>query len=113
MSRPVKRPRADHAATAALLRLNPGLWQPVSVHRSSSSAVSAAGRIRSASARGTSYAPAGAYDAEVRVCGDEYAVHARWLGPEREAAMRRRTARAEPGTTHTTTIRSTRHGGTP
>lgn len=108
MGRPVKRDRTNHAANAAALRQNPGEWQPVSRHNSSSSATSAAGRIRAASARGTSYAPAGAFDAEVHVSGDEYAVHACWLGPEHEAEMRRQAARAELGLP---TNRTTRTGG--
>lgn len=108
MGRPVKRQRADHSANAAALRQNPGEWQPVSTHNSSASAISAAARIRSAYLR-PCYAPAGAFDAEARVHGDGYAVHARWLGAEHEDEMRRLAARAELGIP--TTTRNTRPGG--
>lgn len=78
MSRPV-RSGTDHAAMAARLRAQPGVQQQVSVHRSSKSAEGQAYRIRTAY-RHPQYEPPGAYDAEVVVDGDDYAVLARYTG---------------------------------
>lgn len=96
MSRPVKRPRANHDQTAASLRRSPGIWQRVSTHRASSPANNAAHRIRTAYGR-PCYEPAGAFEAEVHVLGDDYVMHARWLGPQREAQLRRAEARTALG----------------
>lgn len=78
MSRPV-RSGTDHAAMAARLRTQPGKPQQVSVHRSSTNAKDVARRIRTAYRR-PAYEPPGAYDAEVVVYGDDYAVLARYIG---------------------------------
>lgn len=96
MARRAAHPRANHTTTAAALRRAPGVWQRVSVHRASANADNAAARIRTAREL-RCYEPAGTFEAEVRVYGDDYSVHARYLGAMREAQVRREQVRAELG----------------
>ena len=84
MTRPVKRPRADHTAVAKRLRDHPGMWLQVSTHRALYSAARSAAAIRTAY-RNPAYGPAGCFDARTEPVGDDTAVYARYLGVRREA----------------------------
>ncbi|MDJ1132445.1 hypothetical protein [Streptomyces iconiensis] len=93
MSRPVKRPRADHAAAVRHLRAHPGMWSELSTHRVGYAARQLAHRIHTAY-RLPHYEPAGAYEAQVADRDDTSIVIVRWLGPHREAALRKAAALA-------------------
>ncbi|MDR3036171.1 MAG: hypothetical protein LBV78_24275 [Kitasatospora sp.] len=77
-------PRADHQATAAACRSNPGVWLPVAEYNSSQSANSAAAAIRKAVVRDVAatspYTPAGAFDARWILTERGARVEARYVG---------------------------------
>lgn len=79
MSRPAARPRTHHTQVAATCRAHPGQWQQVSVHRARYAAWDAAKRIRTAD-RSRVYEPAGAFESRIEMYGDDWAVHARYIG---------------------------------
>jgi hypothetical protein len=97
VSRHAWRPRANHADVAARLRSNPREWQRVSVHRGSAGANGAAWKIRTAYDT-PCYEPAGAFETDVTVRGDDYAVVARWLGADHEDVLRRKANTTESTT---------------
>lgn len=81
MIRPIRtRPQVDHAAMAAQLRAQPGVWQRFGQYGSSASADGAARAIRQGT-RSRCYWPAGFFEAEAVVTPDGYAVRARYIGP--------------------------------
>ncbi|BCM70930.1 hypothetical protein EASAB2608_06264 [Streptomyces sp. EAS-AB2608] len=85
MSRPTKRPHADHTAVAHALRQQPGVWLPVGDYNSRVSADNIAYRIRTGYPLGntdgsTPYQPAGAYETRTELTEDGTRVHARYTG---------------------------------
>ncbi|GAA2199802.1 MULTISPECIES: hypothetical protein [Streptomyces] len=85
MSRPVKRPSADHKQIAEALRQQPHVWLRVGDYRNHLSADNVARRIRRGypigdRAYGTPYQPTGAYEARLERIADGTRVHARYTG---------------------------------
>lgn len=83
-----RHPRVDHAATAASLREQPGVWLPVGEYRNALTADSTARLIRSAfagSARYTArfYGPAGSFETRTRLTDDGTLLEARYVGDRR------------------------------
>lgn len=86
MSRPVKRPRIDHQATAAALRHQPGMWQVVGDYRNRITADRTVYSIRTGVPLGQTgdalYTPAGAFEARIELVEDVTRIHARYIGGE-------------------------------
>ena len=83
MSRLVKRPRVDHAKTAAELRAAPGTWRSVGEYRSSQSAEHMAYAVRTAWSKtkdGSPYAPAGSFQAKTRLTEYGAELYIRYVG---------------------------------
>ena len=84
MSRPPKRPRADHKQTAQALRRRPGVWLIVGEYRSNVSAENTARDIRNGYSRypglQNPYAPRGSFEA--RLVQTEFGTNviARYIG---------------------------------
>lgn len=78
MPRRAKRPLADHAACAAVMREHPGEWSQVGVYNSQQSARGMARMIRTG--EGKAYRPAGSFESSIRMVEDGYAVDARYVG---------------------------------
>lgn len=73
----------DHRATAARLREQPGVWQPVGSYSTPTSAQTTASLIRiGGHSIGAHYRPDGAYEARTRSDADGVAVEARYVGGE-------------------------------
>lgn len=85
--------RPDHAKAAAKMREHPGVWMHIATCRTSYTAKGVAYRVRTAT-RQSVYEPTGAFEARVQQLDDGTAVIARWLGPEKEAALRKAAALA-------------------
>ncbi|MCX4885931.1 hypothetical protein [Streptomyces sp. NBC_00847] len=84
MSRLARRPRTDHAQTAAALRAKPGVWLPVGEYRARTTADSIAWMIQAArdnSQSGFQYAPAGSFEARTELTDTGTRVLARYVGP--------------------------------
>jgi hypothetical protein len=84
VSRLARRPRTDHAQTAATLRDQPGVWLPVGEYRARTTADSIAGMIRAARNNcqsGFQYAPAGSFEARTELTDTGTQVMARYIGP--------------------------------
>lgn len=79
MSRPARRPRIDHWATADRLRSRPGTWVQIGTYRTAYTARAVAYSVGTAT-RMAMYSPAGAFEARTEPAGDETAVLARYLG---------------------------------
>lgn len=85
MTRPARRARVDHQATAQRLRTRPGRWEPIGTYANKDGAGKIARDIRAAyqrhGDRGPSpYQPAGAYQAYARMAEDSWQVIARYVG---------------------------------
>lgn len=82
-----KRPHVDHAATAARLRAQPGVWLPVGEYGSSASADSIARAIRSGYERrpgraDSPYAPCGTFEARLELTEFGARITARYVGED-------------------------------
>jgi hypothetical protein len=84
VSRPARRDRVDHTATADRLKAHPGMWMPVGTYPSSHSADGTINNIATGSLRGgrgpSKYQPAGAFEARVELTENGFRVVARYTG---------------------------------
>jgi hypothetical protein len=81
MARRLKRPAADHQASADEMRDHPNQWQHVHTYPARYAAVSVAGGIRRGGL-GQAYQPAGAFEARTEMVDDGTAVYARYVGED-------------------------------
>lgn len=85
MSRPARRPRANHSEAAESARQQPGTWVTVNDYRSGLTARDVVRRIRTGTpigspANSTPYLPAGAFEARIELLDEDTRVEARFVG---------------------------------
>ncbi|MDT0387874.1 hypothetical protein [Streptomyces dubilierae] len=85
MSRPARRPRADHQHTAAEARRRPGTWLTVGDYRNPATVEAMALRIRTGyplgtAAYGTPYLPAGAFETRTSLTEEGTLLETRFVG---------------------------------